>query len=405
LRPAQTLRAGRRRFGSRTLAGWLVGLQFAVASMLIIAVLTMHRQNEAMHQAFAVRSDPVVVLQPSLKVAGIDFDVLRGELTRSPSISTVSALRNPPWSMSTSTTRVARRVEALGEAPNVRTHSVAHDFFAAFGIQVLAGRVFEARLDDASLSENARLSPNIVVDRTFTAQLGFASPADALDTVVYAAPADPGVPPTPARIVGVVETRQMGLLGFWGASNIYVLNVPQSSYAVVRVKRDQLRDGLAAIDATWRELAPDIALRRSFADELFERGYRYFDGIRRVFTGIAIFALLIAVMGLVGMAVHIVGGRTHEVGVRKTLGASQSRVLAMLMSDFSKPVLIANLIAWPLAFLVEQGYVRVLVERASVSLAPYLLGLALTLAIAWLAVVGQAVHAAGVRPARVLRYE
>ena len=153
------------------------------------------------------------------------------------------------------------------------------------------------------------------------------------------------------------------------------------------------------------ELAPDIAFKRSFADELFERGYRYFDGIRRVFTGIAIFALLIAVMGLVGMAVHIVGGRTHEIGVRKTLGASQPRVLAMLMSDFSRPVLIANLIAWPLAIHGRAGIRAGPRGARLVSLAPYVLGLALTLAIAWLAVVGQAMRARACGRREVMRYE
>ena len=130
-------------------------------------------------------------------------------------------------------------------------------------------------------------------------------------------------------------------MGFWvsGAQRTSTVRTCRSRLrGGAHVKRGPVRDGLAAIDAAWRELAPDIAcdvlLRMSFSSAAIATSTESV-----AFYGHCIFALVIAVMGLVGMAVHIVGRRTHEVGVRKTLGASQSRVLAMLMSDFSKPVL------------------------------------------------------------------
>ena len=106
-----------------------------------------------------------------------------------------------------------------------------------------------------------------MVDRAFTAHLGYDDPAEAVGTTVYARAANPSAPPEQARIVGVVETRQMGVLGFWGPANIYSLDTATAGYALVRISRTD-PTALAAIDAAWSELAPDTALKRTFADEL-----------------------------------------------------------------------------------------------------------------------------------------
>ena len=404
LAPVQTLRAGRGRVGGKALASTLVGVQFAVASLLVIAVVAIYRQNVAVHASFKSPTDQVVVINTALKSAGVTLDSLRAELLRSPTIEAVSSVRVPPWNPAMSTVRTSRVAEGFANKPSTRINAVAFDFFKTFDMKLLAGRFFDSRQDTDSAAVGL-LSPKVIVDREFVSQLGFANPADAVDQIIYYPTGDATQPAASAQIVGVVETQQMSLIGMGTSSNLYSLDMTQSGFAVVRLARNAIPEGLATIDAAWKRLAPDSPLKRVFADELFERGYRYFDGTRQVFTGIAIFAFAIAAMGLIGMAVHIVGNRRHEIGVRKTLGATQQRVLSMLMWDFSKPVLIANLIAWPLAFGVEQIYARVIVDRAPPSIGPYLLGLAITLLIAWAAVGAQAYRAARLHPATVLRHE
>jgi putative ABC transport system permease protein len=119
----------------------------------------------------------------------------------------------------------------------------------------------------------------------------------------------------------------------------------------------------------------------------------------------ALFAFAISVIGLFGIAVYAARRRIHEIGVRKTLGARTSQILMMLLKDFSKPVIVANIVAWPLAWLGAQAYLSIFVTRTPITPLPFLASLAITLAIAWLAVGGQAWRAARVKPARVLRYE
>jgi len=117
------------------------------------------------------------------------------------------------------------------------------------------------------------------------------------------------------------------------------------------------------------------------------------------------FAFVIAIMGLIGMAIYITGLRLHEIGIRKTLGATAHGVVFMLLRDFSKPVLIANLVAWPFAFFLGRLYYSMFTHHAEFSPWPFVLSLAITVAVAWLAVGAQALRAASVKPAVVLHAE
>jgi putative ABC transport system permease protein len=140
-------------------------------------------------------------------------------------------------------------------------------------------------------------------------------------------------------------------------------------------------------------------------DQLFDKSYENFARINQVFGGLALVAVSIALIGLFGMAIHVAGRRMREIGVRKSSGARTSQVVLMLIRDFSKPVLIANLVAWPLGYFAAQQYLSVFMHRIPLTPVPFGLSLAMVLAVAWIAVGGQAVRAARVNPANVLRVD
>jgi putative ABC transport system permease protein len=173
----------------------------------------------------------------------------------------------------------------------------------------------------------------------------------------------------------------------------------------IRIAREDIPAALAHIDAVWKTLVPKVPMRRSFSDELFNISYEDYAAMSGVVTGLSACAFVIAIMGLIGMAIHITSRRLHEIGVRKTLGATAGGVVLMLLRDFSKPVLIANLIAWPFAFFLGRLYYNMFTHHADISAWPFVLSLAITVAIAWLAVGAQALRAASVKPALVLHAE
>jgi putative ABC transport system permease protein len=127
--------------------------------------------------------------------------------------------------------------------------------------------------------------------------------------------------------------------------------------------------------------------------------------MNQLFTALALMALFISIVGLLGMAIQVANRRRHEMGVRKTLGASAEQIVRLMLKDFGKPVVIANLIAWPLAFLAANVYLSVFMHRIALTPMPFMISLALTLLVAWLTVSGQALKSSRVRPAEVLNYD
>lgn len=115
-------------------------------------------------------------------------------------------------------------------------------------------------------------------------------------------------------------------------------------------------------------------------------------------------AFIIASVGLLAIAIHAAARRRHEIAVRKTLGSSVLGVVRLLLTDFSIPVLIGNVIAWPLGYFAAATYLAAFADRIDLGPAPFFLSMAITLAIAWAAVIGVVLKAASLRPAEVLRH-
>jgi putative ABC transport system permease protein len=202
----------------------------------------------------------------------------------------------------------------------------------------------------------------------------------------------------------VVADKPLHVQGGGATSNAYWLQ-PGQPFQIVRIDANDVSGALRAIDATWRRLSPKITINRQFMDQLFDQSYENFARINQVFAGLATIAVAIALIGLFGMAVHVAGRRVREIGVRKSIGARTGEVVVMLIRDFSKPVVIANLVAWPLGYLAAQQYLSVFMHRIPLTPVPFALSLALALAVAWVAVSGQALRAARVSPANVLRLD
>src|SRR5262249_24163103 len=193
--------------------------------------------------------------------------------------------------------------------------------------------------------------------------------------------------------------------GAGSTASAYLLRTVNNNFQLVRLKASDVSGGLAALDALWKRLAPTGSINRKFMDDLFNQNYQNFARISVVFVGLSLLAVVISVTGLVGMAIQVASRRVHEIGVRKSVGARTDQIVAMLLRHFSKPVVIANLIAWPLAYFAAQQYIGIFIHPLALSPLPFVLSLVIALAIAWGAVGSQALRAARVSPARVLRSE
>jgi putative ABC transport system permease protein len=249
---------------------------------------------------------------------------------------------------------------------------------------------------------------SIVVDRQFVTALGLGTPEEAVDKLVYRPlPPFPGAQQQPPmRIIGVVEDRSFSFFKTPPNTAGSIYNAQADlGFTVVRVAAADLDSGLKGIDGEWKQLAPNVAISRRFLDEIFERAYAQYVRINQLFGALAVMAFAICVAGLFGMATLVAGRRRHEIGVRKTLGGSSRQMIALLLGSFSRPVVVANLIAWPAGYFAARAYLNQFSESIPLTPWPFLLSVAITLAIAWLAVMGQTLRAARTTPAEVLRNE
>jgi putative ABC transport system permease protein len=405
-RPVRTLRGETFSEGGR-IPKILAVLQFTASSFLLVMVFIVQAQNGLIRKASLLfEEDPVMRVDTSLAAAKVDYERFRAQLMTSPLIASVTASSFPPANFFVPAQQLARTADPAAPRLRAADYHVTYDFFSTLGIELLAGRDFSRdRGDDVTTGgwKDWKRPPHVIVDDALTRQFGWEEPAAAVGQSIFVSWA--GETPMPMEIIGVVRSKMLGVVGMGATANMYLLMPAESQCVTVRLSRQDVPKALAYFDAVWREAAPEHRSGRQFLNDVLEVVYRQFMAVTGALAGLAFFALLIGAVGLFGMAVHVSQRRTHEIGVRKTLGARASQIVFLLMRDFSWPVILANLIAWPLAFLGARVYLSLFVDRAPLSPVPFLAALAITLVVAWLAIVSQTVKASRLKPGSVLRYE
>jgi putative ABC transport system permease protein len=183
----------------------------------------------------------------------------------------------------------------------------------------------------------------------------------------------------------------------------YVPDYPMQ--VAMRLRPGTIPQTISAVDHTWRAFAPTIAIHRTFLDDSFDTLYQVDERQGEMFGAFVMVAIFIACLGLFGLAAFTAGRRTKEIGIRKVFGARIRDVVFLLLWQFSIPVLIANLIAWPIAWYYLHGWLQGFAYR--IPLSPlYFLGAGLVaLLIAWATVFSHARRVAGANPIHALRYE
>jgi putative ABC transport system permease protein len=291
---------------------------------------------------------------------------------------------------------------------------VGYDYFSVMNVPLLAGRVFsEDRTDDAGpprdadeLKAREGKPIRIVLDRDGARALGWSNPRDAVGEILYrpGEPAPPGKPAPRYEVIGVVESVMLNVRAQGNEGAAYFLNPTYAYSVLVRFDKNDTTGVLADLDATIEKLAPGRPPpRRMFLDELFESAYWTFRLMNHVLMGLAALAIAIAGIGLFGLASYVTRARTREIGLRKTQGASPARIVRLLLWDFSKPVVVANVLAWPLAYYAAERYIAVFSAHMTLTPLPFAAALVATLLLAWATVGAHALRASRLRPTDALR--
>ena len=402
-RPATALRTGlNRRSGSGLLHTSLVVLQFAISIGLGIATLVVFAQvRYGQRVTLGFNHNNIVVLSGLYHVPEVRRASLVQHLRTSPDVIAVTQSSAVPFGHNWQGTAVSTAATAHGTL--MRILSASPSFYRFYGIKLLAGRVLSSSrgLDVMHGKPYGPISAgkNILVNAAAAHELGL-SPQQAVGRIAYVGPSH-----TPARIVGVVQnTRFRGPFGKVDPT-VYI-DRPYSGFTIsIRLKSDDLPQALAFIDRSWHEYAPNFAVRRHFLNARFVSLFTTYRRQGSMFVTFVVIAISIACLGLFGLVAHAAERRTKEIGVRKTFGAKTPDVMGLLLWQFSLPVLLSNVIAWPVAWYYLHGWLQGFATRVSLSPLYFLAAGLIALVIAWVTIAAHAFHMARANPVESLRYE
>ena len=303
-----------------------------------------------------------------------------------------------------------------GEGPSVNWVSVHPGFFDTYGVKMLEGRALDVAHggDDAPAPfptdrppprGEARPVRNVVMNEGAVRSLDFADARRAIGQTVLEGVRAGGY--AHLNVVGVVHDIRFRSPHQPVPATIYFLQSRDFSdqIAVVRYTGASSQDMLARLRRTWIGIVPDTPFRAHTSQDDLARYYRPDDQHGRLFTLGAVLAVAIGCVGLYGLASFNTARRVKEIGIRKTLGASTGDVLRLLVGQLLRPVVIANLVAWPLAWVVMRGWLDGFDQRIALNPLYFVGASALMLAVALLTVIGQALSVARAEPAKALRHE
>jgi putative ABC transport system permease protein len=380
--------AGLRSFFSRKV---LVVFQFGISIILIIGTFVVYAQLDYMRNKKLGFNQEQVVVVPIKHAELLDQrKVLKHELLQNPAIARVTFTSRYPGIGTWGT--VMRRDEAGPQVLDMKVLLTDFDYIETLGIALVAGRSFSPEMD----ADTARA---LIFNETAVRDLGWKTPEEAVGkTIDYFGNLN-------GTIIGVVKDFHFQPLQVRMQPLMMTLAPEEYGYAMMRIAAHDLASTLDDIKRIWTGFAPEWPFDYLFLDDNFDKLYRAEQRLGKIFGGFGAIAILIACLGLFGLASFTAGRRTREIGIRKVLGATASGIVRLLSREFVKLVLVANVIAWPVAYFAMNKWLQHFAYRIDLRWQVFALAGALAVMIALLTVSTQAVKAALANPVEALRCE
>jgi putative ABC transport system permease protein len=406
------------RAGSRVREA-LVAFQFAIAVAFSIGAAVIVSQTLYVRKAdLGFRREGLIIVTSS-NASGLGGDAVHRALLASwratPGVLSAGEVSSTPGSMMAGFGKL-KRAGATGDGLPISINRMGPDAFETLGARLIAGRL----PDRAHGEDFPVISPpnpptgspeppwpkvlNSVLNARAVRALGFRDARDAVGAdLVFS-----GGAPMTLHVIGVVQDIKLDSPREVLPPSLYFGERGPIAFSrvVVRYAAADPRPIIDRIAADWRRIVPTAQpFEAKTMDQALAPYYHTDDQIGGMLGAAAVLAVLIGCVGLYGLASFNTARRVKEIGIRKTLGASTGDILKLLVGQFLRPVVIANLFAWPLAWWAMTSYLSGFDQRITLTPVYFLAATALTLLIAVGTVAGQAYAVARAEPAKALRHE
>jgi len=375
------------------LRNFLVLFQFSIAIVLMIASLVIFRQiGYIKDKDLGFNREQMLVLRGIDAGISENFAAFKNELLQNPKVIDVTTSNQLPTDIYSATGIEFQKDDGENKMLHYQFIGVDYNFIDLFEMEMVQGRNFSRKFGNDSATA-------LIVNETFVKQMGWANPIGKQVPQVWSGPDD-------ARytIVGVVKDFHARPLHLEIRPVIMACR-PNSYWIYIRIQPGDVDGTLADIENQYNRFRRRYPFESFFLDDQFNQMYQSEQKLGQILMYSNILAIFIACLGIFGLATYTAERRTKEIGIRKVLGASVPGIVSLLSWNFAKWVLIANFIAWPVAYYGMTRWLQNFTYRINLEWWTFVLAGFLTLLIALTTVTYHSIKAAVANPVKSLRYE
>ena len=385
--------------GKLSLRKLLVVVQFTISIMLIIGVLVIAGQVNYMQSAtLGLNKDQVVIVQNGGTLPDADKDAFRNASLEINGVKKVAmsdgVLGGQTWNM-------MFRGEGSQNIQVVNSLSISGDYLDALGIQLKEGRSFSAKFPTDVLNTRAdnqsnKMIGSVILNETAVKELGLQEPVVGKN-IFWGQ--------NYLRIVGLVKDFHFTTFHDRIKPFAFLDNPRRMGNYTIKLSTENIKHTLTQLQTVWNKFSPERPFEYIFLDDTYGKLFRTEIHFQQAFTGLVILLILIACLGLFGLVTFAAQQRTKEIGIRKVLGASVNEIVRLLSTDFLKLVLMAFIIATPIAWFFMNKWLQNYAYRIKIGWWIFIVAGVLAMLIALVTISFQAIKAAVANPVKSLRTE
>jgi putative ABC transport system permease protein len=363
----------------------LVTTQFVISIVMIVCTAVVYMQLNFIRNAKLGYNKEYVITMP-LRVRG-NYSPFKNELEKNPKIQDITVSQFSPNDI-----RNLAQVYWEGKDPSdlkqIRYNGVDHNYVDFYQMEIIKGR-------DFSKGFTTDLNGAFLLNETAVKEFGFENPIGKKIRIW----GDEG------KIVGVIKNFHSASMHLNIEPVAFRLSSDRLRMFSMKISSDDIPKTLAFLENIWKKFSPEYPFEYSFLDQEVDRMYRIEQRIGASFLYFTIIAIFIACLGLFGLVSFSAERRTKEIGIRKVLGAKISNIAWLVSKEFLLLVIVANIIAWPLAYYFMNKWLYNFAYRIDIGLGIFLASGMIALVIALLTVGYRSVKTATANPVDSLRYE
>lgn len=396
--PAQVLK-GKVMLGNAS--GWLrqslVAFQFLIAIALVCGMITVSQQLDFMQQSnLGFDTQARIVLPLRTETAQKKYESLKKELEKQTFVKAIAGTEYIPGSTIWSDMSFYTSGGTMDNAIMNKRNAVDYGYLHLMNIKLIAGRDF----NDNRESEG---QTKLIINRTSAKKFGFEPEKIIGESLFF----DWQGKNYKFEVIGVMEDFHQTSLKERIEPIMFAMpkTADQYAFVVMNVKTENFKATLSTLEQTWKSMIDDTPFEYSFLDETIQKQYDDDRKIAQIITGFSFIAMIICSLGLYGLSTYMAERRFKEIGVRKVLGASIKQIVAMMSQEFVRLVLIAFVIAVPIAWYGLNQWLNNFAYRINVNGWVFVMAGTIALIIALLTVSYESIKAASADPAKSLRTE